>query len=59
MYDFTAKTLNVKHFNILLIFITLCIITADKFSEPACQVDKPKGKNANKKKVNVNLQLDL
>ncbi|KAM9647147.1 synaptonemal complex protein 2 [Morphnus guianensis] len=24
----------------------------DKFSEPACQVDKPKGKNANKKKIN-------
>ncbi|KAK2529081.1 Sycp2 [Columba livia] len=26
--------------------------TADKFSAPACHVDKPKGKSANKKKVN-------
>ncbi|KAK4812786.1 hypothetical protein QYF61_020571 [Mycteria americana] len=26
--------------------------TADKFSEPACHLDKPKGKNANKKKIN-------
>ncbi|XP_072735218.1 synaptonemal complex protein 2 [Ciconia boyciana] len=24
----------------------------DKFSEPACHLDKPKGKNANKKKIN-------
>ncbi|XP_050763344.1 synaptonemal complex protein 2 [Gymnogyps californianus] len=24
----------------------------DKFSEPACRMDKPKGKNANKKKIN-------
>ncbi|XP_030319039.1 LOW QUALITY PROTEIN: synaptonemal complex protein 2 [Calypte anna] len=29
-------------------------ITADKFSEPACYMDKPKGKNANKKKINKN-----
>ncbi|XP_071671878.1 synaptonemal complex protein 2 isoform X2 [Patagioenas fasciata] len=26
--------------------------TADKFSAPACHVDKPKGKSANKKKIN-------
>ncbi|XP_074964434.1 synaptonemal complex protein 2 [Phalacrocorax aristotelis] len=28
------------------------IATADKFSEPACHVDKPQGKNANEKKMN-------
>lgn len=40
-------------------FQPCCIVTADKFSDPACHVDKPKSKNTNKKKVNVNLQLEF
>lgn len=51
---FTAKT-NVKHLNSFLIFQLFCIVTADKSPEPSCHMNKAKGKNANKKKVNVNL----
>lgn len=50
---FTAET-NVKPLSIFSIFQP-CIVAAKKSLEPAFHMEKAKGKNANKQKVNINV----